>query len=158
MGAILAISEAGHVAVCLQRGQQDVDEPQGEEEEESDELGCPWASELAARYARTAAVEQHHHAHQGHDGEEGDREGQGARMNLETFASGLPVNGGDGPRHPDAQEHIDRVAACDVPDGRISILVLDCGHFTRKCVWSTKIRQERIGEMAILNWLQFVRL
>lgn len=43
-----SVSEARHVAVGLQGRQQDVDEPDGDEEEEGEELGCPWAPELSA--------------------------------------------------------------------------------------------------------------
>lgn len=128
------------MAVGLQGGQQDVDEPDGEEEEEGEKLGCPWAPELSARYARTPAVEQHQHAHHRHDGEEGDREGQGARLHFEHFALALPVNRSDGPRHPDTQEHVHRVAACHVPDGGVSVLVLDGSHFARKCVCNKRNR------------------
>ena len=126
------------MAVSLQGGQQDVDEPEGEEHEEGEELGCPWAPELSARHAGTPAVEQHHHAHQRHDGEDGDREGQGAWVHLERLAFGLPVNRSEGPCHPDAKEHVHRVAARHIADGGISVLVLDRSHFTRKCVWKRK--------------------
>lgn len=138
-------SETRHVAVRLQGGQQDVDEPDGEEEEEGDELGCPWAPELSARYAGTPAVEQHQHTHHGHDGEEGDGEGQGARVHLEHLAFALPVNGRDGPRHPDAQEHVHRVAAGHVTDGGVSVLVLDGRHFTGKCVCDRKRNMEQVN-------------
>lgn len=129
-----SVSEPGHVAVRLQGGQQDVDEPEGEEEEESEELGCPWASELSGRHAGTPAVEQHHHTQQRHDGEEGDGEGQGAWVHLERLAFGLPVNCCDGPRHPDAQEHVHRIAARHVADGGVGVLVLDGSDFTCKCI------------------------
>lgn len=126
--------EAVELAVRFQRCQQDVDEPQGDEQEEGDELGCPWSPQLSGRHAGTPAVEQHEHAHQGHDGEEGDREGQGARVHLEWFAFAVPVNGGDGPRHANAQEHVHRVAARHVADGGVGVLVLDGGDFAGECV------------------------
>lgn len=122
------------MAVRLEGGQQDVDEPEGEEHEQGEELGCPWAPELSACHAGTPAVEQHQHAHHRHDGEEGDGKGQGAGVHLEHFAFGVPVNGRDGPRHPDAQEHVHRVAARHVADGGVGVLVLDGGNFTRKCI------------------------
>lgn len=128
------VSEARHVAVGLQGGQQDVDEPEGEEHQEGEQLGCPWAPELAARHAGTPAVEQHEHAHQSHDGEEGDRKGQGTWIHLEHPALSVPVNGRDGPRHADTQEHIHGVAARHVADGGVGVLVLDRGHFTGKCI------------------------
>ena len=124
------------MAVCLQGGEQDIDEPEGEEQEEGEELGCPWASELSSRHAGTSAVEQHHHTHQRHDGEEGDREGQGAWVHVEPFAFGVPVNCSNGPRHPNAQKHVHRVAARHIPDGGVSVLVLDGSHLTRKCVYN----------------------
>lgn len=131
---IPSVSEAGHVAVRLQGRQQDVDEPDGEEHEEGEELGCPWAPKLSAWHAGTPAVEQHEHTHQRHDGEEGDGKGQGAWVHLEHFAFGVPVNGCDGPRHTDAQKHIHCVAAGHVSDGGVSVLVLDGSHFTRKSI------------------------
>lgn len=136
--------EARHVAVCLQGGQQDVDEPEGEEQEDCEELGCPWAPELAARDAGAPAVEQHQHTHHRHDGEEGDGEGQRARVHLECLTFGFPVNGGDGPRHPDAQENVHRVAARHVPDGSVGVLVLDGGHFTRKRVCGREDEKNRV--------------
>lgn len=135
-------SEAADVAVRLQRCQQDVDEPERDEQEEGDELGCPWAPQLSARHAGAPAVEQHQHAHQRHDGEEGDREGQGARVHLERFAFAVPVNGGDGPRHTDAQEHVHRVAARHVADGGVGVLVLDGGDLAGEGVWARKGSKE----------------
>lgn len=132
------------MAVGLQRRQQDVDEPEGDEEEEGDELGCPWAPQLSARHAGPAAVEQHQHAHQRHDGEEGDGEGQGARVHLEGLALAVPVHGGDGPRHADAQEHVHRVAARHVADGGVGVLVLDGGHLAGERVCGRR-RRRRCG-------------
>lgn len=132
------------MAVSLQGGQQDVDEPEGEEHEEGEELGCPWAPELSAGHGGTPAVEQHQHAHQRHDGEEGDGKGQGARVHLERHAFGVPVNGRDGPRHTDAEEHIHRVAARHVADGGVGVLVLDCSHFTRKGICKRKRRMNQV--------------
>lgn len=131
---IPSVSEAGHVAVSLQRSQQDVEEPEGEEHQEGEELGCPWAPELSTWDAGTAAVEQHKHTQQRHDGEEGDRKGQGAWVHLEHFAFGVPVNGCDGPRHTDAQKHIHCIAAGHVANGGVSVLVLDSSHFTCKSI------------------------
>ena len=128
------VLEARHVAVRLQRGQQDVDEPHGDEEEEGEELDCPWAPELCPRHAGTPAVEKHHHAKHRHGGEEGDGEGQGAWVHLEHLAFGPPVDRRDGPCHTDAQEHVHRIAAGHVTDRGVGILVLDGGHFTCKCI------------------------
>lgn len=122
------------MAVGLQRSQQDVEEPEREEHKEGEELGCPWAPELSAWDAGTPAVEQHKHTHQRHDGEDSDRKGQGARVHLEHFAFGLPVNGCDGPRHTYAQKHIHCIAAGHIADGGVSVLVLDGSHFTRKSI------------------------
>lgn len=131
------------MAVRLQRSQQDVDEPEGDEHEEGEELGCPWAPQLSARHAGAPAVEQHEHAHQRHDGEEGDGEGQGARVYLERFAFAVPVNGGDGPRHADAQEDVHRVAARHVADGGVGVLVLDGGHFAGERVCRRMRRRQQ---------------
>ena len=136
--ALPSASEARHVAVCLQGRQQDVDEPEGEEHEEGEELGCPWAPELSARHTGTSAVEQHHHTHQRHDGEEGDREGQGAWVYVKCLAFGVPVNCCNGPRHPDAEEYIYCVAACHISDRGIGVLILDGSHLTCKRVCNRK--------------------
>lgn len=130
------------MAVRLQGGQQDVDEPEGDEQEDGEELGCPWAPEFSAWNAGTSAVEQHQHTHQRHDGEEGDGEGQGTWVHLERPAFGLPVNSRDGPSHSDAQEHIHCVAACHVPNGGVCVLILNGSHLTCKCVCKRKIRLE----------------
>lgn len=137
-----SVSEATHVAVCLQRGHQDVDEPEGEEQKEGEELGCPWAPQLSSWHAGTPAVEQHDHTHHRHDGKQGYGKGQGARVHLKHLAFGVPVNCRDGPRHANAQEHVHCVAACHVANGGVSVLVLDGSHFTGKCVYKQIVHFE----------------
>ena len=115
------------MAVGLQRSQQDVQEPDRDKEEAGDELGGPWSPQLPPGHAGPPAVHEHHHAHQRHDGEQGDGEGQRARIHVESLALCPPVDGGDGPRHADAQEDVDGVAAGHVADGGVGVLVLDGG-------------------------------
>lgn len=47
---------------------------------------------------------------------------------------GRVVDGCDGPGHPDAQENVHGVAAGDVPDGRVRVLVLRGCHLAGKGV------------------------
>lgn len=44
--------------------------------------------------------------------------------------------------HPDAQENVDGVGARHVTDGRVSVLVLDGGHFAGKRIWTGKEKEK----------------
>lgn len=122
------------MAVGLQRGEQNVQQPQADKQHGGQYLGSPRTSQLAAD-RRSPPVHQHPHADEGEDGEESDGEGQAPRVYLEVVALGVVVDGSHGPGHADAQEHVDRVAARHIADGCISILVLDGCHLTGKGVW-----------------------
>lgn len=128
-----ACLEALDVAVCLQRGEQNVEEPKADEKHGGQHFSSPRTPQLAVDVG-SAAVHEHCHTDEGEDCEEGDGERQAARLHPELTALGVVVDGGDGPRHSDAQEHIHRVAACHVSDGRVGVLVLDRSHFTSKGV------------------------
>lgn len=65
-------------------------------------------------------------------------------MHIEGFALAAPVHSGDGPCHTDAQEHIHRVAARHVPNGSVSILVLNGSYFTSKGVYGREEKKEGI--------------
>lgn len=126
------------MAVGLQWSQQDVNQPQRDEQQRCEHLASPRPAELAAGHRRPSAVQQRGHAHHGQDGEEGDGEGQVSRVHLEGLALGAPGDGGDGPRHANAEEDVDGVGAGDVADGSISVLVLDGGDLAGECVWMSK--------------------
>jgi len=85
--------KAADVAVGLQAGEEDVEEPQAQEQQASDQAGPPRAPELAAD-GGPPSVHQHAHADKGEYGEERDREGQRARVHLELLALDPPVDGG----------------------------------------------------------------
>lgn len=128
------LSEARHVAVGLQRSQQDVEEPQGEEEQSGEQLGGPRPPELSSRDRGPAAVQQREHGAECQHGEERDREGQRAGRHMELLAFAVPVDSGDGPCHADAQENVYSVAARHIADGGVGVLVLDGRHFAGKGV------------------------
>lgn len=44
--------------------------------------------------------------------------------------------------HPDAQENIDSVGACDITDGCVCILILDSSHLTGKGIWAEREKEE----------------
>lgn len=132
--AFLRFSEARHVAVGLQRSQQDVDEPQGEEEQSGEQLGGPRPPELSSRDRGPTAVQQREHTAQCQHGEECDGESQRARWHVELPTFAVPIDRGDGPRHADAQEDIHSIAARHIADGGIGVLVLDGSHFAGKGV------------------------
>lgn len=125
--------KASDVAVGFQAGEEDVEEPQAQEQQAGDQARPPRAAELAAD-GRPAPEHQHAHADESENGEERDGEGQRARVHLELLPQGPPVDGGHRPRHADAQEHVDGVAAGDVADGRVGVLVLHGGYFAGKRV------------------------
>lgn len=85
-------SEAFDVAVRLQAGEGDVEEPQANEQhgrEDPDDFGPTQFS------AHRGAAPQHEHAHadEGADGEDCNREGQRARLHVERLTFDLPVDG-----------------------------------------------------------------
>lgn len=129
--------EALNVAVSLEWGEQDVDQPQADKEHGCEHFGSPRASQLSTDVG-SAPVHERSHADEGEDGEECDWEGQAAWLHTKFTPFRLVVDGGDGPCHTDAQEHIHRIAARHVPDRRIGILVLDRSHFTGEGVWRKK--------------------
>lgn len=86
------------MTVGLQRGEEDVEEPQADEQHGGQDLGSPRPAQLAADL-RPPPVHQRGHADEGKDGEERDGEGQPARVHSELVAFAAVVDGGDGPRH-----------------------------------------------------------
>lgn len=122
------------MAICLQRGQQDVDEPEREEQKHSEQLGGSRATQLAPGHGGPTAVKKNGDGQQCHDCEEGDGKSKGARRDLELFSLTLPVHGGDGPCHSDSKEDVHCVTTGHVSNGRVRVLVLDGCHFTGKGV------------------------
>lgn len=55
----------------------------------------------------------------------------------------MPVHGGNGPRHTNAQEHVYCVAARYIPNGSVSILVLNGSYLTGKGVCAGDGNKER---------------
>lgn len=90
--------EALDVAVGLQRGEEDVEEPQAEEQHGGQDFGSPRPAQLAANL-RPPSVHQCADADEGEDSEERDGEGQCARIHAELLPVALVVDGSDGPRH-----------------------------------------------------------
>ncbi len=121
------------MAVGLKAGEEDVEEPQTQKEERSEHARDPRAAQLSAD-RRPAPEQQHRHADEGKNSVEGDGEGQGARIHVKVLALDGPVHGRHGPGHADAQKHIDGVAARDVSDGGVCVLILSSGDFTGECV------------------------
>lgn len=107
--------KATDVAVRLQAGEEDVEEPEAEEQQAGQEAGDPGATELPAD-GGPAPEHEHGHADESEDGEEGDGKGQRPRVHVERLPLDPPVDGGHRPRHADPQEHVDGVAAGDVPN------------------------------------------
>lgn len=115
------------MAVSLQAGEEDVEEPEAQEERGGGELGAARAAQLAAD-VRPAPVQQHGDPHEGEDGEERDGESQRAGAHLEGAALHRPVHGGHRPGHAQAQEHVHGVGARHVADGCVGALVLQRRH------------------------------
>lgn len=80
-----ACLEALDVAVCLQRGEQNVEEPKADEKHGGQPFSSPRTPQLAVD-VRPAAVHEHRHADEGEDGEEGNGERQASRLHAELAA------------------------------------------------------------------------
>ena len=125
--------EALDVAVALERRHHDVEEPEEEEQRRRDVLDADGAAELAAD-GRRAADQHRDDGDERARAEDGHREAQSARLDDEPVALGRVVYGRDRPRDADAEEHVDRVAAGDVADRRVGVLVVDRRHLARERV------------------------
>lgn len=145
--------EALDVAVSLQRGEQDVEEPEADEKHGGQHFSSPWTPQLTADVG-SAAVHEHPHTDKGENGEEGDGESQATWLHPEFMALWVVVDGGDGPGHSDAQEDVDGVTARHVSNGRVGVLILCRCHFTGKSVWKKDDRRKRKkrdrGEIEVL--------
>lgn len=128
-----SFSEALHVAVGLQGGEDDVHQPQAEEQAGGQNLWDTWSAQFPTDLG-SAPINENADTDEGEDGEERDGEGQCARVHPELLALGVVVNGSDGPGHADSQEHVDSVTSRHIADGGVSVLVLDGCHLTRKRV------------------------
>lgn len=133
----ISFLKAIDVAVGLQAGEKDVEEPQTQEQQAGQEAGHLRAAELSADRWPTSEQE-HSHADESEDGKKCDREGQWTGFHLELLPLDFPVDGGHWPGHSDPQEHIDSVTAGDISNRRISVLVLHGSHFASKCVWDER--------------------
>lgn len=94
----LIILEALDVAVGLERGEQDVEEPQAEEQHAGQGLRSPGPAQLST-YLWPPSVHQRANADKGKDGEECDRESQSARVHPKLLPFTVVVDGCDRPRH-----------------------------------------------------------
>ena len=107
--------ESLHVAVALQRGEQQVDHPEHEEKHRRGDLQLSRPSQLAAD--RLVAAEQHHHYGDGAaDAEDGHREGQRARHHLELGTVDGVIDGRYRPGYADAEEDVDGITTRHVTD------------------------------------------
>lgn len=126
-------SESLYMAIGLQAGEEDVEEPESKEEQWSENLGNPWTPKFTS-YGLPSAEHQYSHTKEGKNGEECDWEGQRTRVNIEDLSFHLPVHCSHGPGHTYTQKHIHCVASRHISYTCICILVLSCSHFTGKCV------------------------
>lgn len=134
------ILKALNVAVGLQAGEEDVEEPQSQEEQAGQEARHLGTAQLSTNRG-PASEQEHAHRDESKDGEEGDREGQRPWIYPKFFSLGFPVDSGHRPGHADTQEHVDSVAASDISNRCISMLVLCGSHFTSKGVWKERKRR-----------------
>lgn len=145
--AAAAASKATDVAVGLERRQDDIRQPQAEEQAGSGRLG-QWRSAEFSADVGSAPIHEDGDADEGEDGEEGDGESQRSRVHPEHLVSGVVVNGGDGPGHADAQEHVDGITSRHVADGGVGILVLGGRHLAGEGIWRKRrdsVRAPRLG-------------
>lgn len=86
------------MAVGLQWGEEDVEEPQADEQHGGQDLCSPGPTQLSTDLW-SPSVHQHGDGDKGKDGEERDGEGQWTWINLELLPSAVVVDGGNWPRH-----------------------------------------------------------
>lgn len=122
-------SEAFYMTVGFQTGEEDVEKPEAEKDGRRGQSVSSRAAQFPSDVG-SAPVQQHRHGQEGEDGEEGDGEGQRAGLHHKRLPFHVPVNGGHGPGHADAQEDVNGVAAGHVPYGSVCIGVLDGGYLT----------------------------
>lgn len=141
------------VAVRLQAGEEDVEKPQAEEEQGGQQSGHPGTTQLSTNGWSTSE-QKNSHGDESKDGEKCDGEGQRAGVNFKLLPLELPVDRSHRPSQADAQEHVDSVAASDVTNGGVSVLVLYGSHFASKRVWAKgKKRREQDGIFTHLQQL-----
>ena len=130
--------EAGDVAVALQWRHHDVEEPEEEEQCWGHVLEPDWTAQLAANGRR--ATQQHRYdADERTDAEDCDGEAQRASLHLEVVSLGRVVDGSYRPRDTDTEEHVDGIAAGDVADRRVGVLVVNGCHLAGKRVYNINI-------------------
>lgn len=127
------------MAVGLQAGEEDVEEPQAQEEKGGQESGQSRTAELTAN-GGSASEQENGHADESEDGEECDGEGQWSRVHSEFLPLDFPIDCSHRPSHADPKEHINSIATGDVTNRSISMLVLYGGHFASKGIWNKRER------------------
>ncbi|ETE58450.1 hypothetical protein L345_15829, partial [Ophiophagus hannah] len=154
LGLWKALRKALDVAVGLQAGKEDVEQPEAHEEASGQDFGALGTPQLSP-YVGSPAVHEDADTNEGKDGEEGDGESQGACLHLKVFALESPVDGRHGPGHPQAQEDVDRIAARHVADRRIRTLVLQGSHFAGKGICGKRrvlSMYNRHGVVELTGW------
>ena len=122
------------MAVRFQAGEEDIEKPQAKEEHGGQQSGHPRTTQLSTN-GWPASEQKNSHGDESKDGEKCDWERQWAGVNLKLLPLKFPVDSRHRPRQADAQEHVDSVAAGNVANRGISVLVLYGRHFASKCVW-----------------------
>ncbi len=118
--------------VRFQAGHDQVEEPQADEEN----CGRQATPKRPAQFAaQSPAEEEDSAADEGADAEECHRVGETARVNGELLTAGPADDGGQCPGDADAQEDVHCIAAGDVADGAVGVLVILSGHLAGECVW-----------------------
>lgn len=128
------------VAIGLQGGKQNVQEPQAHKEQSCGK-SAPFGAPQFPSKVRPPPVQQDADADESEDGEQRHREGEGACWHVELLSLVSPVDGGHWPRQSNAQEDVDGIAARDIANGSICIHVLDGGCFASKSVWKGEVKR-----------------
>jgi len=119
------------VTVLLEGGKDDVEEPESEEAVCGDLLAGGGTAQLTAGNLGITADDEEEDGNDGEDTEDGETESERSWRDGESLfgADGPVVNRGHRPRNTDSEENVDTVGSSHVSDGRISVLILDGGHF-----------------------------
>ena len=125
------------MAIGLQAGEEDVEEPESKQKQCGDDFRDSRASQFATN-GRPPAYHQNSHSEEGKNGEECDGEGQRARVHTEDLTFDFPIHSSHRPGHPNTQKHINCIASSHIPHWCICILVLSGSNFTGKRIWRRK--------------------
>lgn len=108
--------EALDVAILLQRGKNDVKEPESEEHAGRNLLAERRSAQLATGHLGATADYEEEDGDDGENAEDGETESERSWRNFENIVVGPMIDSGHGPRHANSEEDVDAVGSGHVAD------------------------------------------